>query len=277
MLKDITIGQYIDTGSFLHKMDSRIKLILTILYVVVLFMIDGFVSYAAFTVFTLFLIILSKIPIKLILKGLKPMLFILVFTVILNIFMIPGTPVFSVSVFGWFTLKITYEGIISAMFMAVRILYLVVGTSLLTLTTTPLMLTDGIEMLLKPFEKIKVPAHEIAMMMTIAIRFIPTLAEETDKIIKAQTARGADFESGNIISRAKAMIPILVPLFVSAFRRADDLATAMDARCYHGGKNRTRMKQLKITRRDVFAFTVAVLFFAAVLAVGKLFNGFLVV
>lgn len=271
MFKDITIGQYIDTGSFLHKMDSRIKLILTICYVVVLFLINGVIPYLVFAGFTLFLILLSRIPVKVILKGLKPMLFILVFTVILNIFMTPGRALVSVNVFNWFTLNISYEGVISAVFMSVRILFLVVGTSLLTLTTTPLMLTDGIEMLLKPFEKIKVPAHEIAMMMTIAIRFIPTLAEETEKIIKAQTARGADFESGNLIRRAKAMIPILVPLFVSAFRRADDLATAMDSRCYHGGKNRTRMKELRITSGDIFAFIVAVLFFAGVIILAQWF------
>ncbi len=267
MLNDITIGQYIDTGSFLHKLDSRIKLVLTILYVVVLFMIDSLISYIIFTAFTLFLVILSKIPLRFILKGLKPMLFILAFTVILNMFMIPGTPVFSLNVFGAFTISITYEGLVSAFLMSLRLLYLVVGTSLLTLTTTPLMLTDGIEMLLKPFEKIKVPSHEIAMMMTIAIRFIPTLAEETDKIIKAQTARGADFESGNLIKRAKAMIPLLVPLFVSAFRRADDLATAMDSRCYHGGKNRTRMKQLKIKNVDILALCVLVVFCSGLLVI----------
>lgn len=271
MLKDITIGQYIDTGSFLHKTDARIKIILTIFYMITLFVIKGFAAYAAFTVFTVFAVILSKIPLKFILKGLKPMLFILIFTIVLNIFMIPGEPVFSLNVFGWFNLSISYEGLTSAAFMAIRIVYLVVGTSLLTLTTTPLMLTDGIETLLKPLEKIKVPAHEIAMMMTIAIRFIPTLAEETDKIIKAQKARGADFESGNIIRRAKAMIPILVPLFVSAFRRADDLATAMDSRCYRGGKNRTRMKQLKITKNDMAVFFAAICIFAVITALGKIF------
>jgi len=271
VFKDITIGQYIDTGSFLHKMDARIKIILTILYMVTLFVIEGIVPYIAFTVFTVFLVLLSKIPVRVILKGLKPMVFILVFTVVLNIFMIPGTPIASFNVFNWFTLNISREGLVSAGFMAVRILYLVVGTSLLTLTTTPLMLTDGIEMLLKPLEKIKVPAHDIAMMMTIAIRFIPTLAEETEKIIKAQKARGADFESGNIIRRAKAMIPILVPLFVSAFRRADDLATAMDARCYRGGKNRTRMKQLKITQSDVCGFIIACVIFGGVISIGIIF------
>ncbi len=270
MLRDITIGQFIDTGSFLHRMDPRVKLILTILYVTALFLINSFVPYLIFTLFTLFLVILSKIPVKFILKGLKPMLFILIFTVLINIFMIPGTVVFTLNVFGWFSLHITHEGLVSAAFMALRLLYLVVGTSLLTLTTTPLMLTDGIEMLLKPFEKIKVPAHEIAMMMTIAIRFIPTLAEETEKIIKAQTARGADFESGNVFRRAKAMIPILVPLFVSAFRRADDLATAMDSRCYHGGKNRTRMKQLKITGGDFAGTAVCLAVFVGVVLLEKL-------
>lgn len=270
MLKDITIGQFIDTGSFLHKMDSRIKLIITILYVVCLFLIDSYFAYLLFSLFTLFLVILSKIPIKVIIKGLKPMIFILVFTVAINIFMIPGEKVFSLNVFGLFSLGVSREGIISALFMAVRIIFLVIGTSLLTLTTTPIMLTDGVEKLLKPFEKIKIPSHEIAMMMTIAIRFIPTLAEETDKIIKAQTARGADFESGNILKRGKAMIPILVPLFVSAFRRADDLAVAMDSRCYHGGENRTRMKELKVTGKDVFAFLVVTVFFVGIIFIDKL-------
>ena len=270
MLKDITIGQFIDTGSFLHKMDSRIKLILTILYVVCLFMIDSFLAYLIFSLFTLFLVFLSKIPIKVIIKGLKPMIFILAFTVLINLFMIPGEKVVSLNVFGLFTLGVSREGIISALFMAVRIVFLVIGTSILTLTTTPIMLTDGIEKLLKPFNKIKVPSHEIAMMMTIAIRFIPTLAEETDKIIKAQTARGADFESGNILKRGKAMIPILVPLFVSAFRRADDLAVAMDSRCYHGGENRTRMKELKVTAKDIWAFLGVTVFFVAVIFLDKI-------
>lgn len=270
MFKDITIGQFIDTGSFLHRMDSRIKLILTILYVVCLFLIDSPLAYAVFCLFTLFLIIFSKIPVKVIIKGLKPMIFILVFTVLINIFMIPGERVFSLDVFGFFSLGVSREGIVSALFMAVRIVFLVIGTSLLTLTTTPIMLTDGVEKLLKPFNKIKVPSHEIAMMMTIAIRFIPTLAEETDKIIKAQTARGADFESGNIIKRGKAMIPILVPLFVSAFRRADDLAVAMDSRCYHGGENRTRMKELKITSKDILAFLVVTVLLAGVILIDKI-------
>lgn len=270
MLKDITIGQFIDTGSFLHKMDSRIKLILIIFYVVCLFMIDSFIAYLLFALFTLFLVVASKIPPKVIIKGLKPMIFILVFTVLINIFMIPGEKLFSFDVFGLFSLGVSREGVISAVFMAVRIIFLVIGTSLLTLTTTPIMLTDGVEKLLKPFQKIKVPSHEIAMMMTIAIRFIPTLAEETDKIIKAQTARGADFESGNLIKRGKAMIPILVPLFVSAFRRADDLAVAMDSRCYHGGENRTRMKELKVTGRDITAMVFVTLFLVGVVLIDKL-------
>lgn len=267
MLQDITIGQYIDTGSFLHRMDSRIKLVITLLFIIELFIIDSLEAYGIFSAFVIFLIWVSKVPVKLLIKGLKPMLFILAFTVVLNVFMVSGNTLWSLDIFGLFTLKISYEGLRSAVFMAVRLLYLVIGTSLLTLTTTPLMLTDGVEMLLKPFNKIKVPSHEIAMMMTIAIRFIPTLAEETDKIIKAQTARGADFESGNLMKRAKAMIPLLVPLFVSAFRRADDLATAMDSRCYHGGQNRTRMKQLKITAKDVAALLgVLVLFTGIILA-----------
>lgn len=270
MLRDITIGQFIDTGSFLHKADPRIKLILTVFYVVVLFLINSAAAYAAFTLLTIVLIICSKIPIKVILKGVRPMLFIMLFTVLINIFMVPGEALFSVDVFGWFALKITREGVVSAAFMALRLLYLVMGTSLLTLTTTPLKLTDGIELLLKPFERIKLPAHDIAMMMTIAIRFIPTLAEETEKIIKAQTARGADFESGNLIRRARALIPILVPLFVSAFRRADDLAIAMDARCYNGGGGRTRMKRLKITGGDILGAFILTISFAAIVAADKL-------
>ncbi len=271
MLQDITIGQYIDTGSFLHKLDARIKIILTLIFIVALFLIDSIMAYGAFTLFIVFLVAVSKIPLKFLVKGLKPMLFILAFTVILNIFMVPGAPLFSADVFGLFTLSVSYEGLRAAVFMAARLLYLVIATSLLTLTTTPLMLTDGIEMLLKPLNKIKVPSHEIAMMMTIAIRFIPTLAEETDKIIKAQTARGADFESGNIFKRAKAMVPLLVPLFVSAFRRADDLATAMDARCYHGGNNRTRMKQLKIKKSDIFSLLFVTLLLAGVIAAESIF------
>lgn len=266
MLKDITIGQYVDTGSFLHKMDARVKILLSLLYIIILFLISSPVAYLMSFVFTGALIAVSKVPLKYIIKGLKPMVYILLFTGLINLFMTsegellwtcPGVPF----------LKITDKGVRIAITMVLRLVLLVIITSLLTLTTSPLMLTDGIEKILKPFEIIKVPAHEIAMMMTIAIRFIPTLSEETEKIIKAQTARGADFESGNLLMRAKAMIPLLVPLFISAFRRADDLAVAMDSRCYHGGKNRTRMKQMKMTGRDAVAALVMVVFSAGLMAV----------
>lgn len=263
MFKDITIGQYIEGNSFIHKMDARVKLLLTLLYIIILFIIKSPVCYLAFTVFTVFLVFLSKLPVKFILRGLKPMLYILVFTALINLFMTPGTPLW-VCPF-WSSLNISYEGLKLAVLMVLRLIFLVVGTSILTLTTSPLMLTDGIEKLLKPFEVIKVPAHEIAMMMTIAIRFIPTLSEETEKIMKAQMARGADFESGNILKRTKAMIPLLVPLFISAFRRADDLAVAMDSRCYHGGKNRTRMKQMKLTSKDGVASFLMLCFSALII------------
>jgi energy-coupling factor transport system permease protein len=255
MFKDIIIGQYIPGKSVLHRMDARIKILLTLAFIVVLFLINNPISYVVFTVFTLALILISRVPIRFLLKGLKPMLFILVFTAVINLFMTPGDPLWSVNLFGW-TLSITQQGVVSGVLMLLRLLYLVVGTTLLTLTTSPLQLTDGIEMLLSPFQRIKVPAHEIAMMMTIAIRFIPTLAEETDKIMKAQMARGADFETGNLVQRAKAMVPLLVPLFISAFRRADELATAMEARCYRGGKNRTKMKQMKMTMLDAWSSLV---------------------
>lgn len=268
MLKDITIGQYVRGDSFLHKMDARAKILLTIFYIVILFLVQGPFSYALLGIFTLLLIRISRVPLKFIVRGLKPMLFILVFTALINVFMTPGDILWQEK-FIW-TITITRQGIKTGVLMLLRLVFLVIGTSLLTLTTTPLMLTDGIEKLLKPLEKIKVPAHEIAMMMTIAIRFIPTLAEETDKIMKAQTARGADFETGNILRRAKAMIPLLVPLFISAFRRADELAMAMDARCYHGGHNRTRMKQMKAGWRDAAGAGILSVLCAAVIIFDKL-------
>ncbi len=256
MLKDITIGQYISGNSILHRMDARVKILLTLLFIVILFLISNPISYITMIIFTVAVILLSRIPLKYIAKGLKPLLFIIIFTVIINLFLTPGDVLWQYRLFGGFVLKITLQGVKMSILMFLRLTLLVCATSLLTLTTKPLMLTDGIEKLLKPFEIIKVPSHEIAMMMSIAIRFIPTLAEEADKIIKAQKARGADFESGNIINRAKAMIPLLVPLFVSAFRRADELSTAMDARCYNGGKNRTRMRQMKISKIDYSAVLV---------------------
>ena len=269
MFKDITIGQYIDGNSFIHKMDARVKILLSLFYIIMLFLISSSVGYGIVFVFTVFLIWLSKIPLIYVIRGIKPMLYILIFTALINLFMTSGGEVLWVCP-GLSSVKITTMGVKTARTMITRLVLLVVMTSLLTLTTSPLMLTDGIEKILKPFEVIKVPAHEIAMMMTIAIRFIPTLSEETEKIIKAQTARGADFESGNILKRAKAMIPLLVPLFISAFRRADDLAVAMDSRCYHGGKNRTRMKQMKMTARDAIASAVLVLVAVAVFAVHRM-------
>ena len=258
MFKDIIIGQYVPGNSPLHKMNPPVKIIMTILYIVLLFILKNPISYVVFTIYTITLILISGVPFKMILKGLKPMLWIFIFTAVLNVFMTPGDTVWALKIFK-FTLKITKEGIESGSLMVIRLLYLVMGTSLLTLTTSPLQLTDGIEKLLKPFNKIKVPSHEIAMMMTIALRFIPTLLDETDRIMKAQSARGADFVTGSIIQRAKNMVPLLVPLFISAFRRADELAIAMEARCYRGGVNRTRMKELQVTYVDYIGVGAVVL------------------
>lgn len=266
MLRDITIGQYIDGDSPIHQLDARVKILAVLLFIIILFLIRGIFEYAIITLFLVAVIKLSKVPFKFMIRGLKPILYILIFTVALNVLMTPGTELFKLDL-RIFTLLVTVEGVKTGLYMMTRLIYLVLGTSLLTLTTSPLMLTDGIEKLLKPFEVIKVPAHEIAMMMTIAIRFIPTIAEEADKIMKAQTARGADFESGGIVRRAKAMIPLLVPLFVSSFRRADDLAVAMDARCYHGGANRTRMKVMRLGRYDAVAAGVLVLLVAVLVYV----------
>lgn len=265
MFKDIIIGQYVPGNSPLHRLNPSVKIIFMILYITALFIVDSIAAYAAFTVFTAALVLVSGVPVKMILKGIRPMLWIFIFTAVINIFMTPGEAVWSMPIFS-LTLKITREGLVSAALMVVRLLYLVAGTSLLTLTTSPLQLTDGIEKLLNPLKKIKIPSHEIAMMMTIAIRFIPTLAEETDKIMKAQKARGADFETGNIIKRAKAMVPLLVPLFVSAFRRADELATAMEARCYNGGENRTKMKESHAGMIDLKAGIVFALCIAVIMA-----------
>lgn len=264
MMKDITIGQYIDGESPIHKMDARVKIIAAFVFIVILFLIKGVWQYAVVTLFLAAAVRVSGVGIKYMLRGLKPMLFILAFTVLINVLMTPGEILWK---FGF--LKITREGVIMGVYMMLRLVYLVIATSLLTLTTSPLMLTDGIEKILMPFTVIKVPAHEIAMMMTIAIRFIPTLAEEADKIMKAQTARGADFESGSIIRRAKAMIPLLVPLFVGAFKRADELATAMDSRCYCGGKGRTRMKVMKMGRYDAYA-ALAFVLLGIILVISKI-------
>lgn len=262
MLKDITIGQYLPGNSFVHKLDPRVKILLSLLYIAILFIVNNFYGYVAIVAFTFLVIYIAKIPPKFIFKGLKPILWIIAFTAVLNLLLTPGNIIYQLG-----PLKITDKGVYIAVFMVLRLVFLIIGTSILTLTTSPISLTDGIERLLNPFKKIGLPAHELAMMMTIALRFIPTLIEETDKIMKAQMARGADFESGSIINRAKSLVPILVPLFISSFRRAEDLATAMEARCYRGGEGRTRLKQLKVEKRDYIAvFSLLILFTISILS-----------
>ena len=260
-LKDITLGQYFPGNSLIHRLDPRSKLIFTVLFIVAIFLCKHLVSYGLVLAVLLILIGISRIQPKAYLKGLKPILFIVVFAAILNLFYTPGTPLWS---FGIFT--ITREGLWKAGFMVLRILMLLACTLLLTYTTSPIVLTDGLERLLNGLKRFRVPVHELAMMMSIALRFIPTLIEETDKIMSAQKARGADFESGNIIQKAKALIPILVPLFISAFRRADELATAMECRCYHGGEGRTKLHVLKYERRDYIALILGVLVVAVIFA-----------
>jgi len=256
MIRDITIGQYYPAKSILHRLDPRTKLVATLLYLISLFLFDGFAGYIVATVFLISIIKLSKVPFKFIVKGLKPIIMLLMITVLFNLFLTRSGDV----LFSFWIFTVTSGGLHTAVFMAMRLIYLILGSSLMTFTTTPNELTDGIEKLLGPLRKIKVPVHEIAMMMSIALRFIPILLEETDKIMKAQIARGADFESGNIIQRAKSMIPILVPLFVSAFRRANDLAMAMEARCYNGGEGRTKMKPLHYAQRDYVAYVVVIVY-----------------
>lgn len=256
MIKDITIGQYIPADTPVHNLDPRVKIIGTFTFITILFLVGNYISYLYVVAFIALILGLSKISVRYLLRGLKPLMVIIALTVLLNAFMTEGETLFQI--FGW--LRVTREGLYQAGFMGLRLIFLIGGASLLTLTTSPIALTDGIEKLLNPFKRIGVPAHELAMMMTIALRFIPTLLEETDKIMKAQMARGADFETGNLMTRAKAMVPLLVPLFISAFRRADELALAMEARCYRGGEYRTRMKQLKLEYRDYIAFGVLVLF-----------------
>lgn len=255
MLKDITLGQYFPGNSFIHKLDPRSKIIFIILYIAFIFSIRNIFSYIFVALFILLCSAVARIPFKFMIKGLKPILFFIILTAVFNLFLTPGRIMFKI---GFVT--VTYEGARMAAFMVLRLFFLILGTSLLTLTTSPIVLTDGLEQLISPLKRIGVPSHEIAMMMTIALRFIPTLLEETDKIIKAQTARGADFESGNLIKRAKAMIPILIPLFMSAFRRADELAVAMECRCYHGGDGRTKLKALKFERIDFLALIFMLIF-----------------
>ena len=258
MLKDITLGQFFPGNTIVHRLDARTKILWVILYIVALFNADSWISYGAVFLVTCALMIASRISPKHIFKGLKPMVIIIVLTALLNMFYTAGTPVRP----GWI---ITWEGIDRGLKMIIRIMLLITGTFLLTYTTSPMALTDGLEALLKPLKKIKVPVHEMTMMMSMALRFIPTLVEETDKIMSAQKARGADFESGGLVKRAKALIPILVPLFVSAFRRADDLAVAMECRCYNGGEGRTRMKVLTMHGRDWIALVLGALFVALII------------
>lgn len=254
MLKNITIGQYFPGSSIVHRLDARTKILLTIALLVCIFLSKGFVGFSLILAFVLFSAKLTRISLKFVIRGLKPIVFIAAFTFILNLFMQSG----GTTLIEWKFIRITTNGLRTAIYMALRLMLLVISSQLLTLTTSSLSLTDGLERLMKPLAKIKFPAHEIAMMMSIALRFIPTLMEETDKIMNAQKARGADFESGNIINRAKAMVPLLVPLFVSAFRRADELAMAMEARCYRGGKGRTRMNVTSFSVLDLYAaFSVA--------------------
>ena len=262
-LKDITLGQYFPGNSFIHQLDPRTKLLFTVLYIVALFSAKRLPSYLLLMAVLTVCIQISRVRLKTILRGMKPILFIIVLTAILNLFYTPGDTV----LVRFWIFTITLEGVFNAFFMVVRILMLIAGTFLLTYTTSPILLTDGLENLLGPLKKIHVPVHELAMMMSIALRFIPLLIEETDKIMSAQRARGADFESGNLIQRAKALVPLLVPLFISAFRRADELAIAMECRCYHGGEGRTRLRQLKYRRNDA---AVILLFLVLTAGVGVL-------
>ena len=261
MLKDITLGQFFPGNSFIHRLDPRTKLIMLVVYIVALFTVNNWIGYGVCFAFLALCIWISTIPLKSILRGMKPLVVILVFTGILNLFFTPGETV----LLQFWKITITLEGLYRAIFMMVRILMLITCTFLLTYTTSPISLTDGLESLMSPLKVIKVPVHELSMMMCIALRFIPTLIEETDKIMSAQKARGADFETGNLIDRVKALVPILVPLFISAFRRADELATAMECRCYQGGDGRTKMKLLRYHRGDYMAFGSGVLLLAVVI------------
>lgn len=261
MLRDITLGQYYPADSPIHKLDPRVKLLGTLIYIISLFIFKGIPAFVLTVIFLIVVIRISKVPFSYMVKGLKAIVILMIITGLFNLFLTPGTEWVHFWIF-----TITYEGARNAAMMLIRLIFLIVGTSLMTLTTTPNQLTDGLEKSLHPLNKIHIPVHEIAMMMSIALRFIPILIEETDKIMKAQMARGADFESGNILKKAKAMIPLLVPLFVSAFRRANDLAMAMEARCYHGGEGRTRMKPLRYQKRDYIAYVILFIYLALIIA-----------
>ena len=260
MLRDITLGQYYPADSVIHKLDPRVKLFGTLIYIISLFVFKGLPAFILAAIFLVVLIKLSKVPFSYMVKGLKTIVLIMLFAAVFNLFLTPGTKLVSFWIF-----TITYEGLKNAIVMMVRLIFLIIGTSLMTLTTTPNELTDGLEKALMPLSKIGVPVHAIAMMMSIALRFIPILIEETDKIMKAQMARGADFESGNLLKKVKSMIPLLVPLFVSAFRRADDLAMAMEARCYNGGEGRTKMKPLRYEGRDRLSYLIMWLYLALII------------
>ncbi|MCL2080159.1 MAG: energy-coupling factor transporter transmembrane protein EcfT [Oscillospiraceae bacterium] len=264
MLRDITLGQYFPGNTVVHRLDPRTKLTLMIVYITALFMAKGLFAYLFMFSILILCLVVSKIKPRAVLSGLRPIFIIMIFTVVLNIFFVRGETV----LFKWQFITVTKEGVVTAAYMASRLLMLIVGTFLLTYTTSPITLTDGLERMLGPLKKIKVPVHEFAMMMSIALRFIPTLIEETDKIMSAQKSRGADFESGGLIKKAKALLPIIVPLFISAFRRADDLATAMECRCYHGGEGRTKMKVLRLAFRDYLAFLCSAAVVASVVLLG---------
>lgn len=264
-MREIAIGQFYPADSVLHRLDPRVKLVGTFVFLISLFVGKGLFAYAIATVFLAVTVKLSKIPLKMILKSLKAIIIILLITVSFNLFLTGGEVIFKAGF-----LKITKEGVSIAFFMALRLIYLVIGASLMTLSTTPNDLTDGLESLLGPLKKVKVPVHEISMMMSIALRFIPILLEETDRIMKAQKARGADFDTGNLIQKAKSMVPLLVPLFISAFRRANDLAMAMEARCYRGGEGRTKMKPLHYEQRDRNAYMILVGYLVCMIIIGRL-------
>ena len=265
MLKDITLGQYFPGDTLAHRLDPRTKLLATVLYIIAIFLAKGPIAYGVLILTLIVSVRISKVGARALFRGLKPVLFIIAFTAVLNLFYTPGT------VAQFWIFHVTREGVITAIAMMLRISLLIMGTFLLTYTTSPIRLTDGLEDLLGPLKKLGVPVHELAMMMSIALRFIPTLIEETDKIMSAQRARGADFESGNLLQRAKALIPLLVPLFVSAFRRADELATAMECRCYHGGEGRTKLHVLRYETRDYLTLTFYAALCAAMIALKKFF------
>lgn len=261
MIRDITLGQYYSAGSVIHRLDPRVKFVFTIAYIISLYVGSGLWCYLFAAAFLAGVIILSKVPVSFIVKGLKSIVLLLVLSAVFNVFLVNGDHV----IFQWKALRITLEGIETAVLMIVRLIFLIMGTSLLTLTTTPSDITDGLEKGLRVLKLIKVPVHEIAMMMSIALRFIPILVEEVNKIMKAQKARGADFETGGLIKKARAMVPLLIPLFVSAFRRASDLALAMEARCYHGGDGRTKLHPLKYKKADFIAYLVIAAYLAAMI------------